>query len=118
MCWERCRFTQLWRATVRALNAGRWAAVHDRRAACSTQECGINNPFVPVVPRVTALFTELTTIRTALGDYEAAQINNKTGFRGPMTNRKSLRDDTLEAPVILFFTTLPDGSRRVSRLRV
>ena len=66
-------------------------------ACVSTVQHFTINPLDPAVPRVTALSAELNTNLTALRDYGASQTENRSGFRGAVTNRKLLRDDTLEA---------------------
>jgi hypothetical protein len=66
-------------------------------ACVSTLQQLIINPMNPAVPRVTALSAELTTNTTALRDYGAAQILNRSGFRGAVDNRMLLKAHIVQA---------------------
>jgi hypothetical protein len=64
-------------------------------ACVSTIQQLIINPLNPVVPRVTVLSGELNTTTDALRDFAAAQILNRSGFRGAVDNRMALKEMTL-----------------------
>lgn len=72
----------------------------------------LDHPIVPAIPRATALFAEVNTLKTTLETYDGNQAFGKGGYRAGATERAALAKD-LRA----FLADIAATARGLERLR-